>query len=268
MPLVSIIIPCYNQGNYILETLKSVLDQTFQDYEIIVVNDGSTDEYTNNLLKNLNFPKTKVLTTVNQGLASARNNGIKIASGDIILPLDSDDKIHPEYIEKAVKILRERTDVRIVYCKAQLFGEKKGVWALPEYSFDEMLIRNLIFASAFYYKEDWDKVGGYKSNMISGWEDWDFWLSIIESGVKVYQIPEILFYYRIRKGSMAKKMSMKIQVDMKTQIFRNHQKLFVDNINIIFKKLAILDRSIIQRIKDDKATFFKKSIKNLFSARP
>ena len=92
MMKVSVIIPCYNQGQYIEEAVKSVLAQTYQNFEIIIVNDGSTDEFTNKLLSDYDKQKTKVLHTDNQGLASARNNGIKVAKGKYILPLDADER--------------------------------------------------------------------------------------------------------------------------------------------------------------------------------
>ena len=83
VPKVSVIIPCYNHGVYIDETVDSVLDQTFQDFEIIIINDGSTDEFTVEKLKTYNKPKTKVIHTSNQGLSSARNNGIRASTNRV-----------------------------------------------------------------------------------------------------------------------------------------------------------------------------------------
>ena len=107
MPKVSIVIPCYNHGKFVDETVQSCLKQTYQDIEIIIVNDGSTDEYTNTLLKDYQRPKTKVITIQNQGLPTARNTGIREAVGEYILPLDADDKIAPTYIEKAVNVIEK-----------------------------------------------------------------------------------------------------------------------------------------------------------------
>jgi glycosyltransferase involved in cell wall biosynthesis len=100
MSKVSVIMPCYNQGQYIDEAVDSVLTQTYQNYEIIIVNDGSTDEFTNEKLKNYNKPKTQVIHTANQGLSAARNNGIHASNGEFILPLDADDKIANTYLER------------------------------------------------------------------------------------------------------------------------------------------------------------------------
>ena len=199
MPKVSVIIPCYNQGAYLEEAVESVLAQTFQDFEILVVDDGSTDAETVKMLKDSAWPKTRVIRTENQGLSAARNTGIREAQGVYILPLDADDKIGKGYLEDAVRILDRHSEIGIVYCEASYFGVKGGRWDLPEYSLDKILNHNVIFCTALFRKADWEAVGGYNVNMVYGWEDWDFWLSLIHRGRKVYRIPKIYFYYRLRE---------------------------------------------------------------------
>jgi glycosyltransferase involved in cell wall biosynthesis len=229
MPKVSVIIPCYNQGAFLNDAVESVLAQTFRDFEIIIVNDGSTDELTNRLLSDYRKPITRVIHTSNQGLAMARNNGISEATGEYILPLDADDKIDPTYLEKAVQIIEAHPEVGIVYCKAETFGAVAGPWLAAEYSLRGMLLGNLIFCSALYRKEDWQAVGGYKPNMAHGWEDWDLWLSIIELGKVVHRIPEVLFYYHVKEVSMAKSMDAAKRADMHMQVIRNHKDLYIEN---------------------------------------
>lgn len=227
---VSVVIPCFNQGMFVDEAVDSVLGQTFQDFEIIIVNDGSTDKETNLLLANYQRPKTRVVHTSNRGVASARNCGIAESEGEYILPLDADDRIGPCYLERAVKILDEDQRIGIVYCHAEFFGDRHGRWFLPDYSLKEMLLYNVIFCSAVFRKSDWEKVGGYKFNMDIGLEDWDFWLSLIEAGAKVYKIPEVLFYYRIKNVSRTKSIDFDKQVDMHMQIVMNHKDLYAQNI--------------------------------------
>ena len=185
MPKVSVIIPCFNQGAFLDEAVDSVLAQTFVDLEIIVVNDGSTDASTRHKLNTYRRDKTRVVTTDNQGLAAARNNGIAAAAGDYILPLDADDRIAPRYIEEAVAVLEAEPDTGIVYCQARLFGAVEADWLLPPYSIDEMLRDNVIFCSALFRRADWEPVGGYDTGMVYGWEDYEFWLSLIERGKAV-----------------------------------------------------------------------------------
>jgi len=226
--MVSVVVPCYNQGQYLDEAVESVLNQSFQDFEIIIVDDGSSDPETIEILDSYNRPKTSLIRTTNQGLASARNRGISESAGEYILPLDSDDKIGSSYLEKAVSILEANDRVGIVYCKAELFGDAFGPWNLPPYRFPDILLGNQIFCSAFFRRTDWVKVNGY--NPFGGWEDFDFWLSLIELGREVLCLPDTLFFYRKRAGSMIARMSRELQVRGFAQLFRNHPKLYMDNI--------------------------------------
>lgn len=229
---VSIIIPCYNQGKYVLDTLNSVLHQSYQNVEVIIVNDGSDDRDTVSILNQINIKNVQIVHTLNQGLAAARNNGIGRASGDFILPLDADDLIKPSYVEQAVTVLEKRLEVGIVYCRAQLFGAVDTEWLLPPYSLKEMLKDNVIFCTAMFRKSDWEEVGGYDPGMIYGWEDYDFWLSLIELGRGVYQIPDILFSYRVASDSMVRSKEKWQKAAMFKRIFERHQKLFTDNIEV------------------------------------
>ena len=198
-PKTSVIIPCYNHGIYIDDALNSVLDQTSPDIEIIIVDDGSTDKFTMEKLDELKKAGLKVIATENMGLANARNTGIDEAKGIYILPLDADDRIGPRYIEKASKILDDNPGAGIVYCEARFFGRAFGKWDLPPFSIDEMLIENIIFSSGLFRKKDWEKIGGYDPGMNLGWEDYDFWLSILENGFTAYKIKEAMFFCRIRQ---------------------------------------------------------------------
>lgn len=248
-PKVSVIIPCYNLGQYVDEAVESVLGQTLQDFEIIIVNDGSTDENTNEILRNYDRPKTRVITTENQGVSAARNTGIKACSGEYILCLDADDKIGNTYLEKAVEVLDNNENVGIVYCEVEFFGERSGKWELPKYHFPSILLFNCIHSVGMYRKSDWQKTGGYNSNMIYGWEDYDFWLYVIELGREVVRLPEVLLYYRQRSDSRDKAVKQEQFIQIYSQIFRNHQKLYADNIEVVFKHILDL-RSLSWQLED------------------
>jgi len=239
MPKVSVIIPCYNHGAYLDEAVQSVLDQTFQDYEITIVNDGSTDQDTIKILKNFNRPKTQVIHTDNQGLPSARNNGIKISKGSYILPLDADDKIGKTYLEDAVQILDTQPDIGIVFCEAEFFGDRIGKWELPDYSLQDILALNMIFCCAMFRRIDWEEVGGYNPNMIYGNEDWDFWLSLLALDRKVHKIEKVLFFYRFNENSMIQNLgrNRKKQIKMLSQGYLNHKPFYETHIGLIFDKI-------------------------------
>lgn len=225
--LVSIIVPCYNQAQYLPETLQSVCDQTYSNWECIVVNDGSPDNTEDVALewvrKDIRF---KYFSKINGGVSAARNFGIGKSSGKYILPLDADDVIGKTYLEKAVRVLDENEDIGIVYCSAVYFGDKKGNWEIPKHSLKRSLFFNTIFSTALFRRSDFEKTEGYNTNMIHGYEDWDFWLYLIEKGICVYKIPEKLFFYRIKANSRNSSIDWEKLITLYNQIIINHYELY------------------------------------------
>ena len=194
-PLVSVVIPCYNYGKFIEEAINSVLASTYQNVEIIVVDDGPTDLFTINLLKKLRKPKTRVIFQKNQGLARARNNGIAQARGEYILPLDADDYIDPTYIEKALIILEKNHRLSLAYGYVRLFGAQDSLWKTGEYNIEKLKKENIIPSCSMFRKSAWKKVGGYESDRYQ-YDDWTFWLKLAAAGCYGRLIPEVLFYHR------------------------------------------------------------------------
>lgn len=223
---VSVIVPCYNQGEFLQECLESVFASTYSDWECIIVNDGSFDntETVAEVFVNKDG-RFKYIYQNNQGVSAARNNGILASHGDLILPLDGDDKISPYYMEKAIKVFENAPDTKLVYCLCEKFGRKKGLYKLPDYHYNSLIWGNLIFCSAFYKREDFDKTMGYNVNMKNGLEDWDFWLSLLDSAAKVYRINEVLFYYRSKADSRGHG-SVKHMDDLLIQVYKNHKELY------------------------------------------
>ncbi len=226
MPKISVVIPCYNQGIFLTEAIKSVLDQTYSDFEIVVVDDGSTDSETLSIIDRIDNPIIKVLRTSNGGLSMARNRGIAASTGAIILPLDADDLIAPTYLEKGAAVIAGDSGVGVVYSMADKFGTVSGLWHLPEFSPNLLLKENMVFCSAMFYRESWQRVGGYNPNMKHGWEDWDFWLSFCELGIRFVRIPEILFHYRVRESSMTVAMGYGQKLCMMSRLILNHPRYY------------------------------------------
>ncbi len=195
MARFSVITPCFNHGKYIHEMLTSVLNQTYRDFEVIIVNDGSTDD-TKLILDGIIHDKVKIIHTSNYGPAHARNLAINESSGSYILNLDADDKIAPAYLEKCVEIFDNHNNIGIIYSEVQLIGANDGPYLIPEYSFENMLKANCIGSTSAFRKSDFLKTTGYSSEMIYGYEDFEFWLSILELGRDVYKIPETMVFYR------------------------------------------------------------------------
>lgn len=191
-------------GTYLQETLDSVSSYPNKnDYEIIIVNDGSSDITTLEFLKKLELQGFSVLNQENQGLAKARNNGIKLAKGAYILPLDADNKIRHNYITESIKLFEQDTSIDIVYGNRQNFEEDNDLVVIPDFDFPLLCNKNYIDACAVFRKTIWEKVNGYDENMpVMGYEDWDFWLRCALQGAGFYHINEVTFDYRVRSNSM------------------------------------------------------------------
>lgn len=254
--LVSIIVPCYNQAHFLDEALQSVLDQTYTNWECIIVNDGSpdnTDEVAKKwVAKDIKF---KYLKKENGGLCSARNVGIEMADGQLILPLDADDKISKRYLELATNAFHKDNSLTVVYCQAQKFGDEVGLWNLPKFSLFNLSRKNLIFPSGMYKKEDWEMIGGYDPKMIYGWEDWEIWIALLKNGGKVKQLDEVGFYYRIKSVSMLKQINKEKGDYLLNYLSVKHADFFVKyygSFTAMEHKLIALERKHQENLKSEK----------------
>jgi len=201
---LSVVIPCYNHGKYLPEALASVDKSSNRDeIEVIIVNDGSDDELTNKYIASLDQSKYVIINQGNLGLAKARNNGIRIAKGGYILPLDSDNIVLNSYLFDAIEILDKDRNISVVYGNREFFGEKKGVENVGKFNLQRLMLRNYIDACAVFRKKCWEEVGGYDEKMpCMGLEDWDFWLNLAFSGKKFYYVNSVCFNYRVLSNSM------------------------------------------------------------------
>ena len=227
-PLVSVIIPCYNHGIYLDEAVASIpFDQLPYQVELVVVNDGSTDLFTLEKLAALESAGIRVVHQQNQGLAAARNNGIAIANGTYILPLDADNKLHLNYFTKAVELLQKNTAIDIVYGNARYFGNEEADWKSKPFNIARLLKGNYIDACALYRKTVWEKAGGYDGQMPAmGHEDWEFWVHAFINGSRFYYLDELCFYYRLRDDAMRLSITTETYKDNWFFIIRKHAAYF------------------------------------------
>jgi len=224
---LSIIIPCFNDGQFLEEAIASVTACPDQTYEIIIVNDGSTDLLTQHVLNKLRSNGYQVIDQLNQGAAAARNTGVRLAKGEYILPLDADNRIRIPYIYKGIEILDQHHDVAVVYGDVEHFGEEinaleelpafnvpyeaisfengfRAVQRVPDFNLSWLINHNYIDTCAVFRKSVWAECGPYDINMPFGcYDDWDLWLSIAKKRYRFYHIPEILFEYRVRPISLS-----------------------------------------------------------------
>lgn len=231
---VSIVIPCYNQAQYLRQCVDSCIAQTYDNFEIIIVNDGSTDSDVARIIKeyegrplNDGWNKIRTVTQQNYGLSVARNAGIaasKTEPYEYILPLDSDDFIEPWYLERTVREMKP--DVGVVGSWAHCFDAKDYIWYLKSPATIEMLMRdNCVPVCSLIRRRCLSEVGGYNIQMNKGYEDWNLWIDIAKRGHKIVIVPEAIFWYREKECSMLKD-STKIRPVLIEQIKRLHPELW------------------------------------------
>ncbi|RHE93020.1 glycosyltransferase [Bacteroides intestinalis] len=199
--LVSVIIPIYNMAKFLCETLDSVLASDYPNFEVILMDDGSTDNSLD-IAKEYAEKDSRVCTYTqsNSGPCVARNNAISLSHGEYILPVDADNRISPTFISHAVAELERDPEVKVVCPRAEFIGDRSGEWKLPPFSLKLLARKNMIDTCALYRKTEWERVGGYCEEIIAR-EDWEFWISVLKDGGKVVRLPQIELYYRVRAGS-------------------------------------------------------------------
>lgn len=227
--LFSIVIPCFNHAQFLGESLQSVLDQTYQNWEVIVVDDASTIDDVYKVVYGFSDPRIRFLKhKTNRGLGATRNTGIKHSNGDLILPLDADDKLSPQYLEKVYDLLSSYSHYDCVFTDFFTFGAYEKIVKYQVRDITTLLSKQCIpGAGTTFRKSLWDKVGGYceADELRVGNEDWDFYLGAAENGFCSAHISEPLYYYRKHKESMVTRL---VYTDHKTRIFMywRHKQLF------------------------------------------
>jgi glycosyltransferase involved in cell wall biosynthesis len=214
MPEVSILLPCYNAESTLDEALTSLQAQSFSQFEIICIDDGSTDN-TLEILKGFakKDSRIKVLAESHQGVVGAANRGLEICRGEIIIRMDADDRCHPDRIEKQIDHLRSDPDLAVVSClvegfPAEAIGEGFQLYydwlnrlITHEDITREIFVESPIANPSAAFRRDWAlKLGGYQDR---GWpEDYDFWLRFYLAGARFGKVPEVLFYWREHPGRL------------------------------------------------------------------
>ncbi|MCP3957837.1 MAG: glycosyltransferase [bacterium] len=200
-PTVSVVLPCFDHGHFLVEAVASV-ERCAPGSEMIIVDDGSSQPATLEILEVLRGAGYNVVTQENQGLAAARNTGIELARGAYVLPLDADNRLRAGFVSAAAGILDARPEVGVVYSDRRDFGARSGVVELGDFDPDRLLVMNYIDACAVFRKDLWATAGGYDPGM-TPWEDWELWVAGCERGWRFHHLAETGFDYRVRPGSLA-----------------------------------------------------------------
>ncbi|MEN6473080.1 MAG: glycosyltransferase [Syntrophaceae bacterium] len=204
-PLVSIVIACHNSAPWIDEAIQSAMNQAYRNIEVIVVDDGSTDDSREIVSKYA----VKLICKENGGVSSARNLGIQHARGEWICCLDGDDMLKPEYVERCMD-LRDSAEI-IGSWMQELGGMNRTIPTPDNPTADDFKVGNRIHCASLFRRDLWERVGGYDTDLggvpYLGYEDWDLWLRITElTGARVRIVPEPLLVWRRRPGQQSSSM--------------------------------------------------------------
>ncbi|MGC5007179.1 glycosyltransferase family 2 protein [Streptomyces sp. DT203] len=229
-PVVSVVIPCHDYARYLPEAVSSVLAQTFRDWELVIVDDGSTDntvEVAQALIARHPDRRIRLVQQSNAGVSAARNTGIEASTGRYILPLDADDVIAATMLEKTVGVLDSDPGIAIASTDVFTFTDDDlppQAMPLPAYSRELLLQRLIMFYCSLYRRAAWQTVGGYNESMRAG-EDWDFWIGCVEHGFDAHHIHEALFGAR-NKDTGLHLEAAENDLAIRARIVANHPGLF------------------------------------------
>jgi len=272
--ILSIIIPCFNAEATLESTLESVLNQEFQDWEAIIVNDGSIDGTEEIALKWTNQDnRFKYFSKENEGLGKTRNYGISKSDGIYILPLDSDNLLEKDFALNAIKVFEKDSNIGVIHGDAEYFGERNGLWKVEHYDLKKILLDNYIDACAIYRKKLWAEVKGYDENMpFQGNEDWDFWIALAEINTKFHHLGKITFKYYVSKNSMIRSFTNSMHQSNNDYISKKYSKLYQKYYVELYSTYEKSQQSSIANLKSEKfvidlfcSTFFGFSFFGLYN---
>jgi GT2 family glycosyltransferase/glycosyltransferase involved in cell wall biosynthesis len=224
-PLVSVVIPCHDDGVYLDEAIESVFHQSMDSFEIIVVDDGSTDPVTLRILDALPWPRTTVIHQDNQGLSAARNTGMAAAKGTYLVPLDADDAIEPDFLLRLLEALEANPRAGFASCRARLFQDINAIWIPRPYNPYQLLLSNSVVGCVLMRRTAYLDAGGYDESMHHGNEDWDLWIRMYEKDWDAVEVPEVLFRYRKHGISMSVSTEARFELG-RAEIVERHRSLY------------------------------------------
>lgn len=239
-PRVSIVVPCYNYSQFLAEAVESALAQTRPADEIIILDDGSSDDSLQVARQYAARSGVRVVAQENQGAVAAFNNCVRASTGTFFVRLDADDRLHPRYLERAVPLLASRGDAGFVYTSYRWFGARAREFPAEPFDLGLLALRPFVVSSALIRRAAFDAVGGYSREMATAYEDWDLFLGMAEHGWHGIALPEQLFDYRIHPGSR-NSVTVRQWVGLMGRLYRRHPSMQNDALPVFLAR-AILER--------------------------
>ena len=198
---VTVVIPCFNDGRFLEEAIASLGGEPGQGQGVLLVNDGSTDPGTLEVLEALRERGFTVIDQENLGLPAARNTGWRAARTPYVLFLDADNRVEPDFLQRAAEVLDAEPGVAVVYSDLMEFGERNGLVEQPQVDLAMQLVGNRVDACVLARRDALEQLGGFDASMRGGYEDWELWIRMLGEGFRMLHLPGVGFHYRVRSGS-------------------------------------------------------------------
>lgn len=255
MSKVGVVIPCYNDGAFLREALESVATSGSIE-EVVIVNDGSTDTATVDILRELHNEGYRILDTTNGGLAAARNIGWRAVSAAYVLFLDADNFVDPDYAVKAANVLDADPRIGVVFGDRQEFGIRDTLVEQWVPTMAEELVGNRIDACAVVRRAVLERSGGFDESMLEGYEDWEFWIRLMGAGEKFHHLSGTLFHYRVREGSLLSKAAdPEIRRRIVQHLVSKHSQVYAASVDVVVPELHRIQAADQARLRALQGTY-------------
>lgn len=236
-PGTSFVVTCHDLGRFLDETVDSLLAQTVQDFEIVVVNDGSTDPMTCRLLADYQRERTRVVHSERRGLPGARNLGVARSRGRYLCMVDADDLLEPTYLERSLHALERQPELAFASHWLRTFGDEVVDWTPTDCSLPALLHANTLNGAALLRRDVFERIGGFDETFTDGCEDWEFWIRVVAAGHRGTIIPEFLFKYRRRADSMSRRMhGVPGMAALHRQLMARHPNVFAEHLDCLLER--------------------------------
>jgi len=241
-PLVSFIIPFFNSGETIQETIDSIFNQSYENFDVWIINDGSTEINAIEKLKEFESnPQINILHQENEGPSIARNNAIKKSNAKYIIPLDADDKITEHAIKNGLPFLLENENLGVVYGNLNYFGVENYLKIQEPFEIKKQILWNQVAICCLIKKEVFESVEYYDEYLSKlGLEDWEFWIRVYEQGWHFKEMDETLFEIRVSVNSRTFQVANKNIDAIKEYVYKKHAVILAKEFNNLFYAFKML----------------------------